>query len=163
MSAAQRRVRPITGRFVLAAMLAFFGVVIAVNGVFIAFALRSFSGSSTEGAYQRGLDYNRELAAAATQKARGWLVSLEATPRPEGVALAVRFADRDGRPLEGEVRAELIRPAAKGHDVAVELARSKDDLHLGETALPFRGQWAIRVTARSGGQEHVLEDRLWLP
>ena len=163
MSASMRAARPITGRFVLLAMLAFFGVVTAVNGVFIALALSSFSGLSVEGAYQRGLDFNRELATAAAQKARGWRVSLQAKPLPQGVALSVRMADAAGAPLTGEVQAELIRPTAKGHDFALTLSQAEAGRYVGVAPLALRGQWIVRVVARSGGEAHVLEERLCLP
>ena len=43
--------RRITGRMVLVGLLTFFGVVFAVNGVFVYFALDSWPGLTTEAAY----------------------------------------------------------------------------------------------------------------
>ena len=62
--------RRITGRQVLFGILGFFGVVFAANGAFIFFALDSFTGLATDSPYQRGIEYNQTLAAAAEQRHR---------------------------------------------------------------------------------------------
>ena len=165
MTAAAASPRRLTGRVVLAMLLAFFGVVAAVNAVFIVLAMRSFSGVSAEGAYQRGLAWNHELAAAAAQKARDWRVQVEAERADGDVKLRVVVADAAGRPLEGlAVRAALRRPASQGHDVSVELGASGRGSYAADVGLPLRGQWDLRLEVEGAdGAAHVLEKRLWLP
>jgi len=157
--------RRLTGRAVLAMLLAFFGVVAAVNAVFILLALQSFSGVSAEGAYQRGLAWNRELAAADAQRSRNWSVQVEAVRAGDVVRLRVVVADAMDRPLDGlALRAALRRPASRGHDVAVELGAAGRGSYAAEAALPMRGQWDLRLEVeRADGAAHVLEKRLWLP
>lgn len=135
--------------------VAAFGIVIAVNGVMIKLAIGSFSGLSTENAYERGLDYNDTLAAARAQDEMGWQVAFEAVPGGQDaaagrtVAVEARFLDREGRPLTGlSVRALLLRPAAAGHDVELALAERGGGRYVGDAALPFAGQWELRVVAR---------------
>src|SRR5690606_15078373 len=48
------------------------GLVVAVNGVLISYAVGSFSGLDTAQPYERGLDYNATLAAARAQEEMGW-------------------------------------------------------------------------------------------
>ena len=55
----------IRGWHVLAAMCAFFGVIIAVNAVFMTAALRTFPGEVSITPYEDGLAFNRQLAQQA--------------------------------------------------------------------------------------------------
>ena len=54
-----------------------FGVVVAVNMVFMASAIRTFSGISTDQAYEKGLKYNQQIAAARSQEQLGWSLKPE--------------------------------------------------------------------------------------
>lgn len=157
--------RRLSGRAILLMLLAFFGVVLAVNAVFVAFALRSFTGLSTERPYQRGLEWNRELAAVAAQKSRGWSVSAEVVADGGEARILVSFADAAGRPLDGlTVRGELRRPASQGSDVAAPLAAEGDGRYGAAVTLPLRGQWDLRIEAQAAdGAPYILEKRLWLP
>lgn len=160
------RPRRLTGRAVLVMLLSFFGVVAAVNAAFVTLAIRSFSGVSAEGAYQRGLAWNRELAEAAAQGARGWSVRVDAVRMGgDAVRIEAGFADRAGQPLDGlEVRAALRRPASQGQDVAAALLPSDPGRYRADVALSLRGQWELRLDAAApDGAVHVLEKRLWLP
>jgi len=51
---------------------AMFAVIIAVNGVMVAFAFGTWTGLETDGAYEKGLSYNDTLEAARRQAALGW-------------------------------------------------------------------------------------------
>lgn len=64
--------KPITGRHVLFAMIAFFGVIIAVNLTMATFARTSWTGLEVKNSYVASQDYNAKLALAARQKALGW-------------------------------------------------------------------------------------------
>lgn len=163
MSGAPERV--ITGRHVLIAVLAFFAVVIAANGAFVFLALNTFTGVSTEDAYQRGLAYNETLRAAADQRALGWRAAVEGTVPAEGRArVAVTLSDRAGRPLEHlAVTGVLRRPTQDGFDRALELARVGPGRYAVEVALPLAGQWHLALEAVSReGQHFRIEERLWL-
>ncbi len=66
--------RPLTGWMVLAMLLAFFGVIGSVNAVMVYSALSTFSGEVEAHPYEHGIAYNREIASAREQAARGWKV-----------------------------------------------------------------------------------------
>lgn len=155
----------LTGRHVLLAALAFFGVIAAVNGGMIYFAVSTFSGIETENAYLRGLAYNETLQAAERQEALGWTVSFQ--PRQlEGrqVALEASFRDRHGRPLdELEVQVGLSRPTHQGYDHDLVLAASGGGRYSADAALPLAGQWDLRLRAQRGGKAlYSTEQRFWL-
>lgn len=157
--------QPLTGRRVLFMLLGFFGVVTAVNGVFIYAAISSFSGLETENAYSKGLAYNETLRAAEAQRALGWTVELNHRSLDgDRREMTVSFRDKAGRPLEGlAVAAELRRPVRQGFDRTVTLVPLGEGRYGAELALPFAGQWhaQVQATARDGSA-YVMEQRLWL-
>jgi len=63
-----------TGLTVLLALLGFFGVVFAVNGVMIFAALSTLTGVDTASAYQAGRMFEHDVAMAHAQDARHWQV-----------------------------------------------------------------------------------------
>ena len=81
-----RRAREITGRTVLLSLVAFFGVVFAVNGVFFWFASDSWTGLSTEDAYRKGIAFNDQLARADAQKRLGWTAETDYASAGPGAA-----------------------------------------------------------------------------
>jgi nitrogen fixation protein FixH len=155
----------ITGRHVLFGLLGFFGLVFAANGAFIFLALDSFSGLSTENAYQRGLDYNETLRAAETQRALGWRVAVTSEALGAGRhRIAVDFLDKRGAPLDDlAVDGSLRRPTQDGQDRPIALARVAPGRYAVDVSLPLAGQWDLVLAARSpAGWTYRLEERLWL-
>lgn len=130
-----------------------FVVVVGVNAALAFFATSSFTGLETEGAYQKGLEYNQNIALAKAQEALGWQVDTQVTPGPIGAdgvqaKVAVSYRDRDGRPVEGlEVTADIIRPTAKGLDQHVTLAPMGNGTYGGSYQLPAKGVWDMDVAA----------------
>jgi nitrogen fixation protein FixH len=160
-----RRPTTITGRHVLIALLAMFGVVILVNGVFAYFALSSHPGVVTEDSYAKGLRYNAALAAAAAQRDLGWRSEINFAPEGRrGGMLEVRIVDAAGvRVRDLDVAASIRRPVVSGHDQAVMLARAADGAYRAKIVLPLSGNWDVEINAERAGR-HVfrLEHRLWL-
>ncbi|MEQ1868253.1 MAG: FixH family protein, partial [Micropepsaceae bacterium] len=68
--------RELKGTHVLIALLAFFGVTLAVNIALATYAISSFSGEDVAKPYQQGLDYNKALEARAAQRDLGWSASI---------------------------------------------------------------------------------------
>ena len=157
--------RTLTGRHVLIGLLAFFGIVLLANTVFIYLALDTFTGLSTENAYQRGLQYNETLEDRAAQRALGWggQVSYSESAEGAGVLTAV-LKDRGGAPLSGlSVSGEVRRPTYEDHDREVILVRSGPGTYSTELELPLRGQWDVHLVAVSpGGERFEMERRIWL-
>ena len=139
------------GRFVLWGMVAFFAVIVAVNAVFLYFALDSHPGVETEGAYEKGLDYNQVLAKAETNQAVGWRVELSTDWDSETEAtLLIAVSDREGRRVEGLVAEGLaVWPVQEGFDTPFEMADAGDGVYTAALALPFKGQWDFRIALRA--------------
>ncbi|HSV28613.1 MAG TPA: FixH family protein [Candidatus Omnitrophota bacterium] len=128
-----------------------FLVVIGVNGALAYFATSTFTGLETEGAYEKGLAYNTNLAMAKAQAELGWTVDTTVSPVAGEVPRAeivITYKDRDGRPVDGlDVRAQLLRPTVKGHDHGVVLEPKGKGTYSLIHALPFKGVWDMDVAA----------------
>ena len=65
-----------TGRHMLAIIVSFFGVIIAVNMTLVYFAVQSWSGLVVKNSYVASQKFNKTLEKAALQRARGWTSAL---------------------------------------------------------------------------------------
>jgi nitrogen fixation protein FixH len=150
MSPASSRV--ITGRKVLIYMIAFFGVVFAVNAVMIKVALDTMPGLEVDSAYSASLAFNREARAAEAQVERGWRVDAH-VERDAGGRATVRIEARDraGVPLAGlTFSARLARPADKRLDRVVELVERETGVYRGAVEEVDAGQWDLLLEAERG-------------
>jgi nitrogen fixation protein FixH len=144
--------------------IAGFLVVIGVNGVLIFFAEDTFSGLETESAYERGLSYNKALAAQAAQDQLGWQYQAAISDETGGQrTLRVRMTDRDGRPLPDlTLEAHLIRPSNDGMDMMVRPLAAGDGSYVAAFTLPAPGQWDLRLVARRGEVAWQNSERLFV-
>ncbi len=140
-----------------------FVVVISVNGIMITVAFDSWTGLSTDNAYEEGLAYNERIAAAEAQAALDWQVAMTAEPLAEQrVRVALTLRDAAGEPFRAdEVRATFIRPTQEGHDMTVWLAPgTAPGEHVAEVAVPLKGVWDVHVEARERGDTFRIEKRV---
>lgn len=142
---ADGRARELTGRKVLVWVLAFFGVVIAVNVVMAALALTTFGGLETKNAYQAGLAFKNEIAAAYAQETRHWTVDATVAPKAGETGVEVVAKDRAGAPLAGyEVSVLFAHPADRRHDRSVTMNERSAGQYRGVVATA-PGQWDIVI------------------
>lgn len=148
------------GRHVFGCIAAFFAVVTAVNGIFIYFALSSWSGLTAPDAYNRGIAYNRVLDEAAAQARLGWRAEIGWR---KGTAEA-RLVDRDGSPLDGlAVAAHFARPLGKGEPLDVALVATAPGRYVAAIDLPLPGQWEMQIEARGAAGRYQAATRLIVP
>lgn len=143
----------VTGRTVLACVLAFFAVVIVANLVMVGAALTTFRGLETRNAYQAGLAFSREIAAARAQDARHWRVDARVLPRGEGgVTVLVEPRDEAGRILSGiGLAVTLVHPADRHLDRVVEAAWTGPGIYRGEADVA-PGQWDLVIEIEKDGE-----------
>jgi nitrogen fixation protein FixH len=146
--------RPLTGWKVLAIFVGFFLTIFVVDGVMAFKAIRTFSGEVNPHPYERGLAYNKEIAAAREQAARDWKVDVRvARAGPGEAAIAVEARDAAGKPVTGvAMRALLAAPADVAKDVRVTLAETAPGRYQARAALP-PGQRDLVLTAERDGRE----------
>jgi nitrogen fixation protein FixH len=152
------------GRHVLMALVAFFGVMLVANGIFVYFAVATFSGGDTSNAYRKGLNYNETLAAAERLAARGWQSQIAYDDRAGRLSVSVR--DREEAPVTGlSIEAALSRPATAQKDQVVGLIEAEPGVYAAEVKLA-PGLWVISVapTEASDASEPVyrLKHRLFV-
>ncbi len=157
--------RPLTGRHVLALLLGFFAIVLLANVAFVWLALDSWTGLDTEQAYQKGLNYNRTIEAAAAQRRLGWRLDYSLAAADGDKELQVRLHDDKGLPLaDRKITATLVRPTHAGHDLTLTLAATGPGRYQARFRPPLPGQWDLTIRVeRTGGPPFLLEDRVELP
>lgn len=124
--------RELKGWHVLLMFLAFFGVMFAVNGVFLYSAVTSFPGEDVKKSYLQGLTYDDTLDRRAAQAELGWTAAIGL----QDGEVVLRIDDSAGS-----------RPAA-GLAVVGELRRSVTDA--GDAELAFTSHGAGEYRAPSG-------------
>lgn len=158
MTVPARAPRPVTGRFVLIALLAFFAVIIGVNIVMIWFAVATLSGTEVDSAYSASLAYQGEIRAAQQQDSRNWKVDAHVERRPDGTAvLNIRARDPKDALLAGlAVSARLERPTDRREDRLLDVTESGGGSYRGKAEDVAAGQWDLVIEADRGDQRLFL-------
>lgn len=135
-----------TGRHMLLLLLAFFGIVVAVNVTMATLASRTFGGLIVANGYVASRDYNGWLRDARSQDQLGWDFDAgRAGDRLELTAVA------SGRPLTGlAVSAVAVHPLGVGEDRALRFQSIASGRYRSIESLP-PGRWRVHVEARRGG------------
>jgi len=149
----------ITGWHVLAGMVLFFVIIIAVDTLFIVKAYRSFSGEVASNPYEAGLAFNRTLAQRQREEALGWTAVIE---RPEPGVVALRMTDKAGQPLSTlSLTGTLDRPATEVGRQTLNFKPTGDGWY--RAAARLDGAWDLRATARNAQDQFEIESRLVAP
>lgn len=146
MSAQSESAGKFTGKHMLAIMLAFFGVVIAVNLVMATAANRSWTGLVVKNSYVASQEFNRKAEEGRAQAALGWKGQLEIG----GGRVSYRLVDKDGMAVTVEgVVASFRRPAYESEDRTVTLAREAEGT-FGAAEAVRDGIWIVEIDAEAG-------------
>lgn len=155
-----RAQRPLTGRTVLIWLLAFFGVIFAVNITITKLAIDTLPGTEVDSAYRSSLAYNDEIKAARAQETRAWRADARVERDPAGRAsIRIEMRDQAGAPLSGlGLSARLARPTDKRADRLVPIREPQAGLYRGEADDVAAGQWDLVIEAERGN-ERVFTSR----
>ena len=155
---------PLKGWHVLAALIAFFGTVFAVNGYFAFSAISTYTGVVSAEPYRKGLAYNERIAASERQGALGWQedVIVDRTGR-----VTVLIRDGDGNPVPYLRLAGTIgRPSTVRFDRRLALAERAPGRYEAEAGGLDAGAWLVGVEARRTAADpeptYRARRRLWL-
>ena len=150
--------RPITGRFVLIAVVAFFAVVIGVNLVMMRLAIATLPGTEVDSAYSASLAYQKEIQAAHQQDRRDWKVEAHVDRQADETArLNVDANAPDGLPLAGlSVVSRLERPTDRRADQAFEMIETSGGRYRGTAHGVAAGQWDLVIEADRDGKRLFL-------
>lgn len=144
--------RPITGRTVLACLIAFFGVVFLANAILVRAAVSTFSGVETSSSYQAGLAFARESAAAHAQDGLHWQVKMRVRHAGGKTLTEIDVLDASGRPLSGLIATvHLAHPNDRREDQNVDLSETAAGQFRG-TAGPVIGQRDVIIELFRDGE-----------
>lgn len=156
--------RHLAGWHVLACMVAFFAVVVLVNGAMIYSAISTHSGVVSAEPYRKGLHYNDRVRADENQQRMGWADNLTIERNGQ---IELTLSNADGVPVRGmDVRLVIGRPTTNRHDVSVELVSAPAGHYEARiNALP-PGLWiaALEVRESHADPEPVYRARrrIWI-
>jgi nitrogen fixation protein FixH len=150
--------KPLTGRFVLLTLLAFFGVVFAVNFLMMKLAIDTLPGTEVDSAYSASLGYGREILAAREQSMRSWHIDAHIQRGSDGGAtLQVEARDKTGAPISGvKFQGRLERPTDRRADRPVELAEVGIGIYRGTAVSVAAGQWDLVIEGDAAGKRMFL-------
>jgi nitrogen fixation protein FixH len=145
--------RRFTGWHMLAMMVGFFGVVIAVNLTMARIAIGSFGGVVVENSYVASQEFNGWLDAAEAQEALGW--DVVTTWREDG-RLALQVS---GAPDALTANANARHPLGQLPSRELNFEQAPSGEYVSTEKLP-QGRWTLRLTLSSGSGEWRREEEL---
>ena len=148
----------IKGWHVLAGMIMFFAIIIAVNTVFISLALKSFPGEDQRRSYVQGLEYNDVLAQRRAQAALGWSAAVNLADD----RVLIRVSDAEDQPVMGlELTGVLRHPANTDLDHALVFNEVRPGVYSAPVDALTEGGWTLHAEAVDADAPFVLERELW--
>jgi len=151
---------PLTGRHVLIAIVTFFAIIFAVNGVFLYYAMESWPGLTTDHAYVEGLEYNKVLEAAEDQNLRGWHSEIAVEGETGARQVVVRLTDGSTQPLTGlAVELSVQRPVGDTPAMVLSAREIAPGVYRAEPADLGDGRWHVGVSA---GDQYRMNHEVWI-
>jgi nitrogen fixation protein FixH len=158
MTARTTLAKGIEGRHVLWGLCGFFGVIFAVNAIFVYAAEKTFSGGDTSDPYRKGLNYNATLRASERQAERGWQTDIAYDAKTG--RLALNFVDKSALPITGlGVNATLSRAATDQEDRRVVMVETSPGVYAATVNLA-PGLWVLSAASHKAGAGHGTAYRL---
>lgn len=148
------------GRWIPWIFVAGFGVVIAVNAVLIAAAVSTYTGTTTQGAYNRGLGYSEVLAEASRQHALGWRGTVSRADA--SVVVSLRLPDGTPLPADATVTGSLQRPLER-LALPLDFRPIAPGGWRAAAEVPAPGAWEAVLTVSRGADRFELRERLSFP
>ncbi len=143
----------VTGRTVLFALIGFFGLIFAANGVMLWLALSSHTGTVVGSSYRAGGTFQADVDAARAQAERGWAVSADLLRSGPGAVVEIVVKDAGGAPVSGlAVTAGLANPTQAGKDIALSLVESETGRYGGAIDTLEAGNWRLVIEAARGDE-----------
>jgi nitrogen fixation protein FixH len=148
--------RAFTGRHMLAIMLAFFGVVVAVNMLMATLAARTFGGTVVDNSYVASQKFNSWLAEGRAQERLGWRTEtrLDADRR-----IVVTVSERGAALAGAQVRAVARHPLGRAADVELAFQPGARGSYVSSASLPA-GRWLVHIDVRRDGRDLRLIENL---
>ena len=133
-----------TGKHMFAILVAFFGVVVAVNVTMARFASSTFGGIVVENSYVASQEFNGWLDEAEAQKALGWSAA------PEFIKDGKVELVLDGVPAGAKASAVARHPLGRLPDQELTFVSIGPDTYMSDESLE-PGRWILRIELEAEG------------
>ena len=135
-----------TGKHMLASIIAFFGVVFAVNFTMAFLANSTWSGLVVANGYVASQNFDKDLARQKQQEALGWDVTLS---HLDG-RIRITFMDAEKNKIEGlAITGKLERPVTDKLDQDLTFTSMGSGVYAAPAMLS-PGVWEVEIDARGG-------------
>ena len=150
--------KQLTGRHVLLMLVAFFGVIISVNIIFITQAVSSFTGEDVKQSYRQGLEYNKTIQTRSEQASLGWNVTTNVISSSEKKQhYIIQMFDEHNLPIQNlDISGTFKRPTNLAKDEEVVFTERGNGIYEAQINLP-KGQWQLKASAQSQAKSFRFE------
>jgi nitrogen fixation protein FixH len=138
-------IRPFTGRHMTVILIAFFGIVVAVNFTMARLAIGTFGGTVVDNSYVASQKFNGWLAEARAQRGLGWT----ATAALDADRHVILTVDQAG---SAHASGTARHPLGRATDIPVTFVPTGEDQLRSTAALP-PGRWRLHVSVSRGGRD----------
>lgn len=161
MAKQEKKQKELTGRHVLLMVVAFFGVIFAINAYFITAAVTSFRGEDVKGSYRQGLEYNQQLETRRAESQLGWSASYNVINTETDSPRVIVALKKKSSPLANlDISGTIRHPTDTKMDKTVSFVETKSGQYEMVEPLPS-GQWQLRATATDGADTFNFQHDLW--
>lgn len=150
MTMADTAPKQFTGRHMLMILIAFFGVVIAVNLLLAYYANSTWSGLVTANGYDASQSFNADERRARAQQAEGWTTKLS---HADGV-ITLAFTGKSGEPLHNlNIVASVGRPTTDSQDQKLTFSETAPGTYTAPAKLAT-GIWDVMTDTTGDGEQN---------
>jgi nitrogen fixation protein FixH len=137
--------RKFTGWHMLTILIAFFGVVIAVNTFMAVQASRTFGGTVVDNSYVASQEFNHWLDEAKLQQSQGWQLSAAT----EGGKPTLTTSVHGGPLAASRIIAYAEHPLGQLDDIRLDFRESAPGRYVATQRLPA-GRWRLHIRVVQG-------------
>jgi nitrogen fixation protein FixH len=145
-----------TGWHMTTILVAFFGVVMAVNFTMARMAVSSFGGTVVDNSYVASQKYNRWLNAAAQQDRLGWTVAVSMDADRH---VRINASTKGAVLAQTTAVGDALHPLGRADDIELAFVSTLDGQLLSTKPLPV-GRWNLRLSLRRGHDIYKLVEQV---
>jgi nitrogen fixation protein FixH len=133
----------------------FFAVTIALDSLFVVWAIQTFPGEQVKNSYVLGLDFNQEVARRKAQEQIGWTAEIGVRDEPSRM-LVVRVKDADVVAVTGLKVSASVHVAGQSGAQTLKLAEQVPGEYVAPLDLPSTVRVEIAASASRSSSEAIV-------
>lgn len=133
----------------------FFAVTIALDSLFVVWAIQTFPGEQVKNSYVLGLDFNHEVARRKAQEQLGWAAEIGVRGEPSRM-LVVRVKDAGAAAVTGLQMSASIHLAGQASSQTLKLAEQLPGDYVAPLDLPAGAHIEIAASASRSSSDAII-------